>query len=263
MKNKSKGFAVNCKGVVYHPPSQPDLTILDGIDLQVASGEFVAIVGANGSGKSSLLAAIAGEIVLPRGTITVGSRLINNEPIHKRIDGVGIVHQHDDEDLLHAFSIAMNVAFRQANNGCHPNRFWACNQQYCSKLAKRLAETAPQLGADLDKLVGHLNGGGRQMLNLVIAIHLEHENNPCRLILLDEHTSKLDHKNSSKVMEFTQSQISQAEATAIMVTHRYHDAIKYCDRIIVMDGGKIVTTFSDPRNTSLGDIERAVENVSA
>ena len=256
-----KGFEVVCREVVFSPPGQPELKILNGADLHVKQGEFLAIVGANGTGKSTLLSAIAGEIELTSGSIAVSGQNIV-EPIHCHIDGVGIVHQHDDDDLLHAFSIAMNVAFRQANNGCHPNKFWACGKKYRSSLAKKLAERATTLNTDVNKLVGHLSGGGRQMLNLVIAIHLEHEQNPCRLILLDEHTSKLDHENSSKVMEFTNTQIKQAETTAIMVTHRYTDAIKYCDRIVVMGRGKVKNEFKDPRSVTIEQLEHAVEEAS-
>jgi putative ABC transport system ATP-binding protein len=157
----------------------------------------------------------------------------------------------------------MNVAFRQANNGCHPNLFWACDRKYRSKLAKTIGEIAPQLKSDMNKLVGHLSGGGRQMLNLVIAIHLEHEHNPCRLILLDEHTSKLDHTNSSQLMEFTNTQIKQAEATAIMVTHRYPDAIEYCDRIMVMGDGAIKEEFDKKTKwPTVDELALAVERAS-
>jgi putative tryptophan/tyrosine transport system ATP-binding protein len=117
-----KGFTVLCAGVEFSPPGQPELKILNGVDLSITQGEFVTIVGGNGTGKSTLLHAIAGEIERTAGTIDVGGRRIKDEPIHRRIDGVGIVHQQDDDDLLHAFSIAMNVAFRQANNGCHPKQ---------------------------------------------------------------------------------------------------------------------------------------------
>jgi putative ABC transport system ATP-binding protein len=257
-----KGFEVVCKGVTFSPPEQPELKILNGVNLTIKQGEFLAIVGGNGTGKSTLLQAIAGEIELTSGSITVAGQDII-EPIHRRIDGVGTVHQHDDEDLLHAFSIAMNVAFRQVNNGCHPNKFWACDGKFRSRLAKTIGEIAPQLKSDMNKLVGHLSGGGRQMLNMVIAIHLEHEHNPCRLILLDEHTSKLDHTNSSELMNFTATQVEQAEATAIMVTHRYPDAIKYCDRIVVMGGGTIKKEFEKDKNfPTVEELALAVEKAA-
>jgi putative ABC transport system ATP-binding protein len=116
-------------------------------------------------------------------------------------------------------------------------------KNYGQALQKKLAEHVPTLNADLDELVGNLSGGQRQMLNLVIATHLEHEQNPCRLILLDEHTSGLDHANASKVMEFTKTQIEITGTTAIMVTHNYSDAKKYSDRVVVMRDGKITKEF--------------------
>src|ERR1035438_3843954 len=228
------GFEVNCQKVDYSPPEQAEIKILSGTTLSVKSGEFVGIVGGNGTGKSTLFQAIAGEIEITDGSIKVAGQYIDG-PIHNRIDGVGIVHQHDDEDLLHAYSVLTNIAFRQANNNCHPNKFWACGLTYRTAIAAKLGGFG--LNTDVNTLVGHLSGGMRQMLNLVIAIHLEHVHSPCSLILLDEHTSKLDHTNSTKLMEFTNTQIRRTGATAIMVTHRYSDVIKYCDRIVVMGGG--------------------------
>jgi putative ABC transport system ATP-binding protein len=261
-KNKKKGFEVYCKDVGFSPAGQPEREILKAVNLTVGQGEFVTIIGGNGTGKSTLLKAIAGEIPLTTGTITVGGRIING-PINSRIDGVGIVHQKDDEDLLHAFSCAMNVAFRQTNNRCHPNIFWACSKSYCASIAKKIAEQAPQLRVDVDQLVGHLSGGERQMLNMVIATHLEHEQNPCRLILLDEHTSGLDHTNATLVMDFTQAQIEETETTAIMVTHRYPDAIKYSDRIVVMGEGEKKEEFDNTqKKVTLDDLRNAVEKYS-
>jgi putative ABC transport system ATP-binding protein len=253
------GFPVQCEHVVYSPAGQPDLVILDGTELFIEPGEFLGIVGGNGTGKSTLLQAIAGEIELSGGLISVvGQRIA--EPIHNRIDGVGIVHQRDDEDLLHSYSVLMNVAFRQANNNCHPNRFWGCGLRYHTAIAAKLGDIG--LNADVDTLVGHLSGGMRQMLNLSIAIHFEHLNNPCRLILLDEHTSKLDHSNSITVMEFTNTQIRQTGATAIMVTHRYSDAIKYCDRIAVMGAGGKIVNQHNKGGVTIEELSREVEESS-
>lgn len=261
--SKKKGFKVDCSNLGFSPPGQPELEILKELNLTVIQGEFVSIIGGNGTGKSTLLKAIAGEVKLTTGIIKVGGRIIDNEPIHCRIDGVGIVHQQDYDDLLHSFSVAMNVAFRQSNNGCHPHKFWACSQKYRSNLAKKIAEYAPQLNIDVDQLVGHLSGGERQMLNLIIATRLEHEQNPCRLILLDEHTSGLDHTNALAVMDFTHKQILETETTAIMVTHRYSDAIKYCDRILVMGNKKIAAEFSNTNKPWSDDqLMKAVENNS-
>ncbi|MBF0516269.1 MAG: hypothetical protein HQK97_03985 [Nitrospirae bacterium] len=116
---------------------------------------------------------------------------------------------------------------------------------------------------DVDQLVGYLSGGERQMLNVVIATHLEHENNPCKLILLDEHTSGLDHKNAFRVMSFTQKKIKETKTTAIMVTHRYSDAIEYSDRIVVMGNGAIKDIYiKSDENWSVDKLTKAVENFS-
>lgn len=257
---ETRGFAVDCRDVVITPPGQPDHKILDGISLTVQPGEVVGIVGGNGTGKSSLLAAIAGELSTTSGEIKVGGRRIDG-PINQRIDGVGFVHQNDEDDLLLAYSVAMNIAFRQINNGCHPNKFFACTRRYKSKIAKMIAEHSPGLRVDIDDLMGNLSGGQRQMVNLVTAIHIEHENNPCRLILLDEHTSRLDHLNEERVMRYTFDNIRETRTTALIVTHRYRDALK-CDRIVILGRGKVADQILDPGSIDADKLKERVAHAA-
>ena len=267
VSNKS-GFSINCKNVTYSPYGEPDRIILNGINFNVKPGEFVGIIGGNGAGKSTLLKAISGELEITKGEITVGGRKIN-EPINKRIDGVGVVHQRDDDDLLHELSVAMNVAFRQANNRCHPNRVWACNSAYKATIQSKIADKInysqgkslkePDFEICVDQVVGHMSGGERQMLNIVIATHFEHIRNPCKLLLLDEHTSGLDPIKASAVMHFTNKQIKDTGTTAMMITHRYVDAIQYCDRIILLEDGMIKKEYNN--DISKLEVEELVKEV--
>lgn len=235
----SSGYPVQCRNLVYHPPHQPHRKILDDITFDVKAGEFVGIVGENGAGKSTLLGAIAGELISTSGEVEVAGQRIDR-PINRRIDDVGIVHQLADLDFVEQESIVRNVAFRQHNNGCHPGRFWACSVQYRAKVAADLSKFAPKLQEDVEKLVMYLSGGGRQILSLAIAIHLEHRERRCRLLLLDEHTAGLDHKNAQAVMQYTVDQAREVGTSVLMATHRHEDVIQHCDKVIILRKGRAV-----------------------
>lgn len=249
------GLSVSLEHVTWVPHGKGQgKTILSDVSLEIKPGQFWAIIGANGAGKSSLLSAIAGEEVRPTsGVIRVGGEDVT-DAINRRIDGVAVVHQNPNDDLLLGYSIAMNVATRQVNNGCHPNRVWACNRAYRTDLARRLASIVPRLRRGVDTIVERLSGGEKQLLNLAVALHLEHINSPAGLILLDEHTSGLDHENSEAVMNYTSQEISATRCTAIMVTHHYEDVVKFCSHALVLNHGRIGSTLdkTDARFTAAG-----------
>jgi len=231
------GYGIELKGVSYQPSRFSLRRVLQDVSLSIKSGEFVAIVGCNGAGKSTLLNAIAGELPLHEGEVRIGQTLIN-KPVNRIIDGVGIVHQFDDFDLILGLSVAQNIAIRQWLGS--KSRPAVGSDSWKRDIRSKLASHAPSLHADLDDMVGNLAGGDRQMLSVVIAAHLEHQKNPCRLLLLDEHTSRLDHANAQSVMTYTVGEIKKYCLTAIMVTHRYPDALRNADRILVMRDGAII-----------------------
>src|ERR1039458_9570824 len=248
------GYAVELKDVSFQPSRFRVRRVLENISLSITPGEFVAIVGSNGAGKSTLLHGIAGELSLIEGgaridgEVHIGQALIN-KPVNRIIDGVGIVHQFDDLDLILHLTVAQNIAIRQwLGSKSRPevgSDRWRCDMN------AKLAAYAPNLGAGLDDIVGNLAGGVKQMLSVLIAAHLEHQKNPCRLLLLDEHTSRLDHKNAQIVMTYTENVIKECRLTAIMVTHRYPDALKYASRILVMRAGEIFKDIGKNELSSL------------
>ena len=252
------GFCVKLTKVCFSPSERTFKPVLDDISLEIEPGEFVAVIGSNAAGKSALLKAIAGELPRLSGEVRVGGRIIK-QPINQVIDGVGIVHQFDDSDLIEHLSIAQNIAIRQLLGGGHKLRLFAITERWRRAIAQELGSIAPFLNEDLDMLVRNLAGGKRQMLSVVIAIYLEHKRNPCRLLLLDEHTSRLDHSNAEKVMEYTVQNIKHIRTTALMVTHRYIDAINHANRILVVRDGKIYKNIVNPRGVTIGQLRDLVE----
>jgi len=251
------GFRVKLTNVYFYPPNSFK-PVLENINLEIEPGEFVAIIGSNAAGKSALLKAIAGELPDLSGDVKVGGKNIK-KPVNQVIDGVGIVHQFDDYDLIEHLSIAQNIVIRKLLGGGHKSRLFAITKKWRRAIAEDLGSKADILNEDIDKLVRNLAGGNRQILSVVIAIHLEHKNNPCRLLLLDEHTSRLDHRNAEKVMKYTADEIRRLRITALMVTHRYIDAKNYADRILVISDGAIYKDIKNPKEVTLEQLNQWVE----
>ena len=231
------GYTIDLKDVSLRP-SGCEKYVLKDITLSIKRSEIVAIVGLNGAGKSSLLRGMAGEIDEGlSGSILVGGQLVDR-PINQIIDGVGVVHQSDESDLIDHLTVAQNICIREMLGGGFGGIF-ANTAGWRRDMAGRLASEAKLSAFNLDSVVGKLSGGLRQMLSVAIAIHLEHKRNPCRALLLDEHTARLDHQHARNVIQYTVEQARASEATVAMVTHRYNDAIEFADRIVVICDGSI------------------------
>lgn len=98
-----------------------------------------------------------------------------------------------------------------------------------------------------------------QMLNTVIAMHLENGEKPCRLLLLDEHTSALDHKKARTIMDYTHREALRSRCTVLMVTHRYEEAFRFANRIIVLHEGKVLRDLNKADLNSSDDIRNIVD----
>jgi len=252
------GFRVKLTNVSFSPSRYSYKQVLKNISLEIEPGEFVAVIGSNAAGKSALLKAIAGELRNLSGEVRIAEQIIDR-PVNQVIDGVGIVHQFDDSDLIEHLSVAQNIAIRQILGGGHKSKIFSITQSWRREVAQDLGSKAEMGAEDLDALVRNLAGGKRQMLSVAIAIHLEHHRNPCRLLLLDEHTSRLDHRNAEKVMEYTAEEIRRIQTTALMITHRYIDAKKYANRILVILDGAIYKDIKNPKDVSIEEINKYVE----
>ncbi len=254
------GYRIALEHVTYRTSRFADKAVLDGVDLHIEPGEFVALVGSNGAGKSTVLRALAGEIEVA-GMVTVGGQEVDR-PVNQIIDGVGVVHQDEGIDLIDGLTVAQNISIRQLLGTRKAGPFFVDTKTWRRHIAATLGAHSP-VDYDLDEIVGNLNGGRKQMLAVTIAIHLEHERNPCRALLLDEHTSRLDHANAREIMEYTATQARTTAATTVMVTHRYSHAIAYADRIIVLRDGKIAGDFRATKFPNPETLASFIEGVAA
>ena len=198
--------------------------VLDGVDLDIAAGELVAILGRSGSGKSTLLHLLGGLDRADEGTIEVGGvRLGRSERLLTEIrrEHVGFVFQsfHLLPELT-GLENALLPARLSRNGGAAPERVRALIESL------GLAEVA-------GRLPGELSGGEQQRLAVVRAL----ANNP-GLVLADEPTGNLDPDSAAPVLALLRGIADEGRAV-LLVTHD-GQATRLADRVLTLDGGKLL-----------------------
>ena len=201
---------------------------VDGISISIQAGEFVALLGASGSGKSSLLNLVAGLDSPTSGTVAVhGSNLaaLSREELAKyRLHTVGMVFQ--SFNLIPSMSLLENVEL--------PMRFAEVDRRERSALARQSLERVG-LSGRLSHRPMELSGGEQQRASLARALI----NRP-KLLLADEPTGNLDSRTGTEIMDLIRSFNQSLGMTVVMVTHEQTLAEKYAGRMLHLADGKLV-----------------------
>lgn len=211
---------------------------LNGVNLNLAPGDFVTIIGGNGAGKSTTLNAIAGAWYVDSGQIIVDGTDITRLPEHKRAAYLGRVFQDPMTGTASTMSIEENMAIA-ARRGARRGLRWGISKKEREDYKRQLKELNLGLEDRLSSKVGLLSGGQRQAITLLMAAARKP-----KLLLLDEHTAALDPKTAAKVLEISDKIIAEHGLTAMMVTHNMKDAIAHGNRLIMMHEGKIIYDVS-------------------
>jgi putative spermidine/putrescine transport system ATP-binding protein len=205
-------------------------TAVDGIDLEVRSGELIALLGPSGCGKTTLLRIIAGFLNPTTGRVLVDGEPVGHLPPHRR--GIGIVFQN--YALFPHMTVAENVAYGLDARGV-PDR------ETRERVAAMLALVRMERFGD--RLPRQLSGGQQQRIALARALAVEP-----RILLLDEPFGALD-KTLRLDMQIEIKRLQrQAGITSILVTHDQEEAMSIADRIAVLDRGR-VEQFATPAET--------------
>src|SRR5271155_5998838 len=209
---------------------------VDGISVQIASGEFVALLGTSGSGKSSLLNLIAGLDRPTSGSVVVEKRdlakLSREELAKYRLHTVGMVFQ--SFNLIPSMSLLENVEL--------PMRFAEVDRRDRSALARQSLERVG-LSGRLAHRPMELSGGEQQRASLARALI----NRP-KLLLADEPTGNLDSHTGTEIMNMVRDFNQQLGMTGVMVTHERALAERYAQRLIFLADGKLI---GDESNTTV------------
>lgn len=209
-------------------------TVLNGVNLKLEKGDFVTVIGGNGAGKSTLLNAIGGSIFVDEGKIIIGGKDITRTPEHKRAAFLGRVFQDPLNGTAADMQIIENLALAK-RRGKRKTLRWCIGKNETEEYKALLKEFDLGLDERLNQKVGTLSGGQRQAITLLMASLSSPE-----LLLLDEHTAALDPKTAEKVLRLTNEIIARENLTALMITHNMTDALKCGNRLIMMDGGRVV-----------------------
>nr|MCR5756108.1 ATP-binding cassette domain-containing protein [Acetatifactor sp.] len=192
-------------------PGTPNAKIaIDDLSLEVASGDFISIIGSNGAGKSTLFNAICGSFITDTGRITLDGQDITLMPEHARAKHIGRLFQDPMRGSAPGMSIEENLALAAGKGG------WLSKVSKADKklFRERLALLDMGLEDRMQQPVGLLSGGQRQALTLMMATL-----NPPKLLLLDEHTAALDPATAEKVLKMTAKIVEEEHLTCLMITH--------------------------------------------
>jgi putative ABC transport system ATP-binding protein len=205
---------------------ESDIRAVDGVTFSVSAGEFVALLGSSGSGKSSLLNLIAGLDTPSSGSVTVAGRdlagMSREELAVYRRTKVGMVFQAFN--LVPSMTVLENVEL--------PMRFAEVPRE--GRMARaRTALERVGLGNRVNHRPSELSGGEQQRASLARAL----VNSPS-LLLADEPTGNLDSRTGTEIMELIGS-INREGATVLMVTHERPLAQRYASRFIFLKDGKL------------------------
>jgi len=216
--------------------------VLEGVSLEMGTKEIVAVLGPNGAGKSTLLKCID-RILLPQH----GSILLNGEEISQmsRLElakKIGYIPQ----SLAHAFSITV---FDAVLMGRRPHISWRTSEEDTEKVLETLEMLHIENLAMRD--INEISGGQMQQVFIARALVQEPD-----VLLLDEPTSNLDIRHQLEVMHTIKSIVRKKEISAIMAIHDLNLAARYADKIVLMNGGGIVSvgnpaTVITPENIRL------------
>jgi thiamine transport system ATP-binding protein len=206
--------------------SRGAVTAVDGVSLDVAEGEIVALLGPSGCGKSSLLRAVAGLEPVAGGSIAWAGDDLDGVPVHRR--GFGLMFQ--DGQLFPHRDVSGNVAYglRMAGARRHARD-------------ERVRELLGVVGLDGygARPVATLSGGERQRVALARALAPRP-----RLLLLDEPLSALDRALRERLATDLRAALRATGTTAVFVTHDHDEAFEVADRVAVMSAGHLLQVAS-------------------
>ena len=203
---------------------EPGLQTINNISFQIHKGEYVAILGHNGSGKSTIAKLLIGLLEKKSGNIIIDHKELNLENLYKIREKIGIVFQNPDNQFIGA-TVRDDIAFG-LENICIP-------REKMDELIERYAKRV-RMDQFLDHEPTKLSGGQKQRVAIAGILAMSPS-----IIILDESTSMLDPRGRKEINELIRELKEDKEMTIISITHDIEEA-KNADRILLLNKGEIV-----------------------
>ena len=203
---------------------EPGLKTIHNISFQIKKGEYVVILGHNGSGKSTIAKLLIGLLEKKSGNIIIDHKELNLENLYKIREKIGIVFQNPDNQFIGA-TVRDDIAFG-LENICIP-------REKMDELIERYAKRV-RMDQFLDHEPTKLSGGQKQRVAIAGILAMSPS-----IIILDESTSMLDPRGRKEINELIRELKEDKEMTIISITHDIEEA-KNADRILLLNKGEIV-----------------------
>ena len=201
-----------------------DSVVLKDFNLTINSGEMVAILGHNGSGKSTIAKIIMGLLEINSGELYINDKLLNQDTIEECRNHMSIIFQNPDNQFV-GVTVKDDIAFGLENKNVSRE-----------EMIKRINEYLKLVSMEefIDRSPEELSGGQKQRVAIAGALAMETE-----LMIFDESTSMLDPKGTKEVNQMIKQIKNDQNKTIIVITHNLEEA-SYADRVIVLNAGEIV-----------------------
>jgi putative ABC transport system ATP-binding protein len=220
-----------------------NIEVLKNISCELNPGDFVIMMGANGTGKSTLFEMIAGKILPDEGTIYLNGSDITQTPERKRASFIGRLHQNTFLGSCSNLTIRENLAMAQlkgqmAGLALGIRRF---PEDIVEELLKPLNLNLEKL---LDVPMAALSGGQRQIISFIMTIL-----QPPQMLLLDEPTAALDPQSATSLLSFAQSFASRHQIPTLLITHDPLVARHLGNRLWILQEGRIQREYRSEKST--------------
>ena len=223
------------------------LDVLRGVNLRVAPGEVIGLVGDNGAGKSTLMKMLAGAVTPDSGRILIdGQEMTGAGPRVARQHGIEMVYQ--DLALCNDLDVAANLflgreVYRPLTRRLDHRRMHREAAEDLATLHIRISDTTQE--------VGNLSGGQRQAVAIARAVTFHP-----KVLVLDEPTAALAAKEVEMVLQLVRD-VSAQGVSVVLITHRLQDLFEVCDRFVVLYEGVLHRELT-PARTDLGELVTAM-----
>ncbi len=235
---------------VFNPGTVDENTLFDIFTLEINDGDFISVVGSNGSGKTTMLNVICGGVQPDSGAVIFNGENVALTKEFQRAKRIGRVLQDPKMGTCGSLTILENLAL--ADNKLHSYGLSPAVNKRREEYYKTLLESCGMgLENRMGVLAGSLSGGQRQALALIIATMADID-----LLILDEHTAALDPKSSETLMRITEKVVKEKHLTTLMVTHNLRFAVEYGTRLVMMHSGSAVMDIGGEEKQKL-----AVEDI--